>query len=54
VALATLLQRGRGSLVARVERTRRLGVASRNAKGGRFESRNEGEDSNAGSQTPKG
>jgi hypothetical protein len=53
VAVATLLQRGRGSRIARRQRTRRLGVASGDARG-RLDSRNEGDDSSAGSQTLKG
>lgn len=52
MALAALLQRGRGFLVARVERPRRLGVASRDAKS-RFHGRNEGDDCSAGNQTPR-
>jgi hypothetical protein len=51
VAIAALFKLRRGSGVARLQRTRRLGVASGDAKS-RFDS-NEGDDSSAGSQTPR-
>ncbi len=53
MAVAALFKLRWGSGVARLQRTRRLGVASGDAKG-RFDRRNEGDDSSAGSQTPKG
>ena len=48
MAIAALFKLRRGSGVARLERTRRLGVASGDAKSS-FDS-NEGDDSSAGSQ----
>ena len=52
MAIAALFKLRRGSGIARLQRTRRLGVASGDAKS-RFEGRNEGDDGNAGSQTPR-
>jgi len=51
VAIAALFKLRRGSGVARLQRTRRLGVASGDAKRS-FDS-NESDDSSAGSQTPR-
>ena len=51
MAIAALCEFRWGSGVARLQRTRRLGVASGDAKS-RFD-RNEGDDGGAGSQTPR-
>lgn len=52
MAVSTLFKLRWGSGIARLQRTRRLGVASGDAKG-RFDGRKEGDDSSAGSQTPR-
>ena len=52
MAIAALFKLRRGSGVARLQRTRRLGVASGDAKG-RFDGRKEGDKSSAGGQTLK-
>ena len=53
MAIPALFQLRRGSGVCRIQRTRRLRVASGEAKG-RFEGRNESDDSSTNSQTLKG
>ena len=53
MAVAALFKLRWGSSVALLQRTRRLGVASGEAKGG-FADHNEGDDSSANSQTLKG
>ena len=52
MAVATLFKLRWGSGVARRQRTRRLGIASGDAKG-RFDGRKEGDASSAGGQTLK-
>ena len=53
MAVAALFKLRRGSGVSRIQRSRGLGVASGDAKG-RFDGRNEGDDSRAYDQTLKG
>ena len=52
MAVAALSKLRRSSGVARLQRTRRLGVASGDAKS-RFDGCNEGDDCSAGNQTPR-